>query len=216
MLRTTIRLLILAGLSLAGPVAFPQSASSPPSPSKTDLRPPAPVAPLLGSGHVWLKGGATWFGGSVGDEWGVDRDIYLALEGFRASKVPGWYDGGALGHMEETEVVDRDGTAIRDFDFWWLEINTKRAFDRAHGTSIALGFGGSMFYVDGQEVDPFAGPSSTSPLADIGFGVQGFAEITWRTQHLLVGADLEYQWAFDVIDIAYSNLRLGAHLGFCF
>ncbi len=43
-----------------------------------------------------------------------------------------------------------------------------------------------------------------------------FVDFDWRVRRLIVGVDAKYQRAFDVIDIEYSNLRLGAHVGLTF
>ena len=192
----------MAGLAVACSVAYPQTE-------------PGPAGPPLGTGHLWLKAGQFNLNGESAGVWGVDREGYLALEGYGESGE-GWYFGGELGRSAAGSGVNDDGDTIRDFDFWWLEWNAKKAFDLKRGFSIDVGLGSALFYVDGEEVVAAGEFFSTDPLADIGFGAQVFTDFTWRTRRLLIGLDARYQWAFDVIDISYSNLRFGAHVGFCF
>ena len=141
--------------------------------------------------------------------------VYRGLDFYRGH--PGdFYFGAEIGHAGAREAVNTDGDTIRNFDFLWLEFNEKKAFGLGHGFSIDLGLGGAAFYVDGEEVSMSGGQTFADPLADIGFGAQVFVDFNWRARDLLLGLDAKYQWAFDIIDIDYSNLRLGAHLGVAF
>lgn len=119
-------------------------------------------------------------------------------------------------HAGSGEATNSDGDRIEDFDLDWIEINGKRAFDLHRGWSADVGFGGAFFYVDGREVSIQGGEEIRDPLADIGFGLQVVGDVSWRARRLLLGVDLHYQWAFDLIDIDYSNFRLGAHVGVAF
>jgi hypothetical protein len=174
-----------------------------------------PTGPLLGRGHIWLKAGQNAFGGAATSEWGVDHEDYLAIEGYSAARAGAWYAGGELGRTASADTVNDDGDTIRDLGFWWIELNAKRVFGLKHGFTVDAGFGGAMFYVEGDEVSVVDG-TTTDPLADIGFGLQGFADFTWRTRNLLLGLDAKYQWAVDLVSIDYTNLGLGVHVGFCF
>ena len=202
MMRTWRKGLILAGLAMVCSLAWPQTT-------------PGPAGPALGKGHLWLKAGQFDLNGDAAGEWGVDREGYLALEGY-GELDDEVYIGGELGRSAAASGVNDDGDRIEDFDFLWLEWNTKMAFDLERGFSVDVGLGGALFYVSGDKVIASGDFSSTAPLADVGFGVQVFTDFNWRTRRLLIGLDAKYQWAFDVIDISYSNLRFGAHVGFCF
>jgi hypothetical protein len=41
--------------------------------------------------------------------------------------------GGEVGHAKSGRSTSADGKTIRDFDFLWLEMNEKKAFDLKHG-----------------------------------------------------------------------------------
>ncbi len=56
----------------------------------------------------------------------------------------------------------------------------------------------------------------TDPLAEFGLGAQLFTDFNWRRGRFLLGLDVKYQSAFDVVNVDYSNLRLGAHAGVAF
>lgn len=173
----------------------------------------AAAGPSLGSAHFWMEGGEALMGGAASDEWGVDREGYLALEGYAAVGHDEWHWGGEIGITATDDAVDDDGDRIRDFGFWWVEFNSKKAFPLSHGFVIDVGMGTSLFYVSGHEIDRFSG--SSDPLADVGFGFQAFSDFTWRRRGLLLGLDVEYQYALDLLNIDYSSLRFGGHLGFC-
>ncbi|HKQ98046.1 MAG TPA: hypothetical protein VJV75_09230 [Candidatus Polarisedimenticolia bacterium] len=175
---------------------------------------PTGAAPPLGRFHVWLKAGRTDVAEGA-QEWGIDRIGYLAIEGFLARGREGYF-GLEFGKFERSATAGADGDALRDVDSYWLELNGKHGFRLPHGLSFDAGAGGALFYIDGEEVTSQSGVEFTDPLADIGYGVQLFGDFNWRTRNLLVGLDVKYQWAFDFIDIDYSNLRIGAHLGVTF
>jgi len=204
MARFSFRALLLLGLSVVCTLAYPQATV-------------APGDPPLGSGHLWLKAGKSDLNGEVTKAWGADREGYLALEGYGAfGGNRHWYAGGELGRAAAGTVNAGGGDGIRDFRFWWLEFNLKRAFDLTHGLSLDVGLGSATFFVGGDEEYTLGDVTVTAPLADVGFGAQALADFTWRKGRLLIGVDAKYQWAFDVIAINYSNLRLGAHLGLRF
>ena len=146
---------------------------------------------------------------------GIDRIGYLALEGYWARERESYY-GFEFGTFERSQGTGADGDALRDVDSYWLEMNGKHAFRPPHGISFDVGAGGAVFYIDGEEVTTGSGQELTDPLADVGYGVQAFGDFTWRSRRLLMGVDVKYQWAFDIIDVDYSNLRIGAHLGLAF
>jgi hypothetical protein len=175
---------------------------------------PTPAAPPLGQSHLWLKGGWSQAYGHGADDWGLGREGWLSLEGFWAARGKNWYGGLELGRMAKDVSTNDQGETIDDLEYWWLEINTKRAFGLQHGMIVDVGFGGSLLYVDGQE--HLLNDPGTEPLADLGFGLQGFADFTWRRQHLLLGLGLKYAWTYDLVDVGYTNLRLGGAIGFSF
>jgi hypothetical protein len=174
----------------------------------------ANTAPALGRFHVWLKAGQTDLAEGA-QEWGIDRIGYLALEGYWARERENYY-GFEFATFERSQGTGADGDALRDVDSYWLEINGKHAFHPPHGISFDVGAGGAVFYIDGKEVTTESGQEFTDPLADVGYGMQLFGDFNWRSRRLLMGIDVKYQWAFDIIDIDYSNLRIGAHLGLAF
>jgi len=61
-----------------------------------------------------------------------------------------------------------------------------------------------------------SGQTFIDRLSDFGYGTQIFADFNWRTHHLILGLDVKYQEAYDLVDVDYSNFRLGAHLGVAF
>ncbi|HEU4402951.1 MAG TPA: hypothetical protein VFT43_12680 [Candidatus Polarisedimenticolia bacterium] len=176
---------------------------------------PRPPEPLLGRFHTWLKGGSDDLNAEASRAWGTDHERYLALEMYHGSPT-GLYLGGELGHSGAGKGTTDSGNPVRDLDFWWLELNEKIAFDAHHGLTFDVGLGLALFYVEGQEVTTQGGQEFTDPLADVGLGAQVLGDFNWRRRHLLLGLDARYQQAFDVININYSNLRLGAHLGLVF
>jgi hypothetical protein len=195
---------LAGGLLRTVPEAPPSAAASGPPSSPS----------VLGRSHIWLKVGRTDLDDDAGD-WGIDRIGYLAIEGYAARKQ-GDYFGLEFGKFDQEEAISPDGDQLRGIDSYWLEFNGKRAFGLAHGLSLEAGGGGAVFSVDGAEVSSIDGEEVTDPLADVGFGLQFFGGFTWRAQRLLMGVDLKYQWAFDIIEIDYSNLRVGFHLGVAF
>ena len=176
---------------------------------------PGPAEPLLGRNHVILKFGRAFLSDDAAQEWGVSREEYFEVEGYHTYKRR-LYLGGALGRLGTGTGVAADGLPIRDLHFRWLELNVKEVFDRKRGMSLDFGGGVALLYIDGEEVDTLSGPTITDPLADVGFGSQIFGDFNWRTRHLILGLDAKYQLAFDLVDVNYSNLRLGAHLGVAF
>ncbi len=198
---TGFRFLIL-GFAMSGSVALAQTT-------------PAPADPLLGRFHLWVKVGRTHLSDAAAAAWGVDREGYLGLEAYRVDNR-GFYLGGEIGGSETASGINRNGQTIRDLGFFSLELNAKRAFNLKRGLTFDAGLGGAFFSVQGEEVRIMSGQESTDPLADLGFGLQAFVDFNWRVRRMLVGLDAKYQWAFDVIDIDYSNLRFGAHLGLAF
>lgn len=197
----------MSGLAMSGAVVHAQTAPAQSAPK--------PAGPLLGRGHLWLKIGEVDLDDAAAEAWGVDHQTYLGLEGYRGFDHD-FYFGGEFGHAGAGTGMTESGDTLRDVDFWWLEMNEKKAFNLRHGLSFDAGLGLALFFVEGQEVTTLSGLEFSSPLADIGLGAQIFADFNWRTRRLLLGLDAKYQWAFDVIDIDYSNLRLGAHVGVAF
>jgi hypothetical protein len=177
--------------------------------------PPAPADPPLGRFHLWVKSGQADFDGAAAGEWGVDREGYLGIEGY-GSHAGDFYFGGEIGHVGVGSAITDDGDRIRGFDFLWVELNEKQAVRVGGGFTFDAGLGAALFYVEGKEVVTLGGPEFTDPLADIGYGTHVFVDLTWRRGRFLLGLNARYQWAFDIININYSNLRYGAHLGMAF
>jgi hypothetical protein len=194
--------LFVMGLSLSGSALLAQTA-------------PVPAEPPLGRGHLWIEVGQMDLDDAADEAWGLNRESYLALEGY-AGRDRGFYLGGEFSHSGTGGTTASDGDSIRDFDLWWLEMNGKQAFDLKHGLSVDAGLGWSLFYAEGREVSMLGGQQVTDPLADFGFGAQVFGDFNWGVRRFLIGFDVKYQWAFDFVNVNYSNLRTGAHVGFRF
>ena len=206
--------IVLFGLFATPVVAHPtEAAPNPPLAASSPA--PAPLPPL-GRAHLLLEAGRIDVDDAAAREWGVDREGFFALALYLGDERGLGYLGGEIGHAGTRETTNSDGDRIEDFDFDWIEINTKRAFDLHRGWSADVGFGGAFFYVDGQEVSVQGGEEIRDPLADIGFGLQIVGDVSWRARRLLLGVDLHYQWAFDLLDVDYSNFRFGAHVGVAF
>lgn len=169
----------------------------------------------LGRGYLSAKLGQLDLDGAAGGAWGLDREGYLALEGYGGG-ARGWYFGGEIGRSGSDRGVTARGDEIRDIRFMWLEMNTKGALDLGHGMSFDAGLGWALLWVDGEEVFMAGGRTSTDPLADIGMGAQAFAGFHWRARRLLTGVELKYQWAADLIDVDYSNFRVSGGIGLVF
>lgn len=200
--------LVILGAAIGGCIADAQGAPAEAAPAAGE--------PLLGRVHVWVGLGQADLDDAAAREWGVDREGHFALEVYGAGHPREFYFGGGITHWKTGRATAADGDTIRDFDFLSVELSEKKAFDLTHGLSWDVGLGGAMFYVDGEEVTMQGGQELSDPLADIGFGLQVFADFNWRARRLLIGLDAKYQWAFDIIDIDYSNFRYGAHLGVAF
>jgi hypothetical protein len=177
--------------------------------------PPAGVGPPLGRAHALLTFGRADFDDEAARAWGVNREDFLSLEVYGGGD-DGFYFGGEIGNVGVDRAVTDDGDTIRDFDLLWLEMNGKKVFGLKHGFSAHLGLGSSLFYVEGEEVSMLGGFEVADPLADIGFGLQGFAGLDWRARRFVIGVGAKYQWAIDVIDVDYSNLRIAGHIGIVF
>ena len=65
---------------------------------------------------------------------------------------------------------------------------------------------------DGEEVDEFR----RTDLSDSGWGYQVFVDFNYRAKRFMIGVSAKYQDAIDFLDIDYSNLRLGGHIGIVF
>jgi len=170
----------------------------------------------LGRWHGWLDVGRVDLDEEATQDWGVDREGYLALSVSHGDDGR-WYWGVELGHAKKGEATDGETGLIRDFDFGWIDLDQKWAFDLGHGWSADAGLGLAVFYVDGErETILGSGEVFFSSLAGFGLGAQIVVDASWRTGHLLLGAGVRYQWAYDIIDINHSNLRFGAHLGLVF
>ncbi len=140
---------------------------------------------------------------------------YLELEGYHATGSE-LYVGGEVGRLGNGTGVDRDGIPIQDLRFRWLEGNVKGGVDLRHALSLDYGAGVALFYVEGREVTMASGQTFIDRLSDFGYGTQIFADFNWRAHHLILGLDVKYQEAYDLVDVDYSNFRLGAHLGIAF
>ena len=202
--RSGVRGLMTAALAVL--IASPVDAAPPPA---------APIAPL-GSGHLFVTIGQIDLDDAAAREWGVNREGFFALSGYRGDARRVAYFGGEFGHSGSGGGTGSGGRIITDFDLYWIEANAKRAFDLGRGWSAGAGLGSALFYVDGSEVSVQDGEEFRDPLADVGFGAQVFTEAAWRAKHLLMGVEVRYQWAFDLIDVDYSNFRLGVRLGVVF
>lgn len=169
----------------------------------------------LGRHHFWFKFGQTDFRDDTVAVWGVDQGTYYGLEYYYAVG-PAYHVGGEIGATSAEGGVTSDSESIRDFGFYSLEFNNKWMFDLHHGGAADIGFGGAVFWVDGEEVAFWDGGESFVPLASFGYGAQVFADLTWRVNHFLIGVDAKYQFAFDWLYLNYSNLRFGVHVGMAF
>jgi hypothetical protein len=194
--------LMLAGLALS------------PVPALAQPDPP-PAAPLLGRAHLVVKTARVDFDREAGRAWGIDRERYLGVEAYWALDRA-VYVGGAIGHAGTALAVAADGDVIRDLDFLWLEASQKAVVGLRHGFTFGAGLGAALFYVEGREVVAPDDPETTDPIADVGFGAQAFVDLTWRAKRFLAGVEVQYQWAFDLLEVDYSNLRAGARLGVTF
>ena len=193
--------IVFLGLGMIASVARAQTA-------------PDPRGPSLGRGHVWIKIARADFDDASAGFWGVDEEGFVGLEAYGGDGD--FYGGVELGHARAGNATAADGDEIRDFDFLSLEFNAKKVFALKHGFTFGLGGGTALFYVNGEEVSVFGGQEFSDPLADLGFGAQGFVDLTWRARRFLIGVDVKYQAAFDILDVDYSNVRLGGHLGLVF
>jgi len=169
----------------------------------------------LGRWHLWVKSAQTDFRGDAVADWGVDRATHVGLEFYRAEGRM-YHLGGEIGSTSAGEAIDSDGEVIQDFGLFSLEGNNKWVFDLTHGFTADVGFGASIFWVQGDEVTYWDGDESSSSLASFGFGLQFFGDLTWRVHRLLIGVDVKYQTAADWLYQRYPNVRLGAHLGVAF
>jgi hypothetical protein len=176
---------------------------------------PAPAGSALGRAHLWVNLGTADLSGAAGSSWGVGREDYFGLEAYGRHDDHAYY-GGGFGRLAVGRTTNADGDTIRDFQFLWLELNGKWAFASRRAFTFDAGLGAAFFYVEGQEVSVVAGEEVTDPLADLGFGLQAFVDGTWRVRRLLLGLEAEYQLSYDVINIDYSSLRLGGHVGVAF
>jgi len=194
--------LVVLGLTTLSSVVYAQSSRGLPE-------------PVLGRDHLWLKFGRAFLGSGAAQEWGVSREEYLELEGYHATGSE-LYVGGEVGRLGNGTGVDRDGIPIQDLRFRWLEGNVKGGVDLRHALSLDYGAGVALFYVEGREVTMASGQTFIDRLSDFGYGTQIFADFNWRAHHLILGLDVKYQEAYDLVDVDYSNFRLGAHLGIAF
>lgn len=177
--------------------------------------PPAAIADPLGKGHLWLRAGRIDLRDSVGTEWGLDRERFIALEGYGRSGGRK-YLGGEIGTFGSDEATRNDGTMLKDLHLRWIALNAKWAFPVGHGLSFDAGLGGMGFYIAGDEVRLEAGEEIRDPLADFGFGLQALGDFSWRVRSLVLGLDARFQYIGDFFEIDYSNFNVGAHLGVAF
>jgi hypothetical protein len=204
-----LSIVFLVGLALGPAVDFAQSASAP-----GDL--------LLGRAHTWVRIGRTDLSHAAAREWGVDRERHLGIAVYGRRKRAGrrigptFYIGGELSHSATDRAVNAEGDVFNDFDFLSLELNDKIVFELKNGLALGVGTGFAIFYVDGEEESTLPLMPGATSLADAGFGYQAFVDFDWRVRRLILGLDVKYQRAFDIININYSNYRLGAHVGLTF
>jgi hypothetical protein len=169
----------------------------------------------LGNGHVWVRAGRIDLRDSVQNEWGLDRESFVGLEGY-AGQGYEVYLGGEIGISSAGDATTSSGEQLRDLHFRWGGLNVKRGFPLRHGLSFDAGLGVLLFSVDAEEVSNSGGIVTSDPLADLGYGLQALGDFNWRYRALILGIDARFQYAFDLIDIDYSNFGLGAHLGIAF
>ena len=182
----------------------------------TPARETRPERPL-GAAHASLKAAVVEFFGDADELWGLDRETHLSLELFGALDVGGrHYLGGELGRTRAGDFTDAQGDRLTDITVTTAEINEKAVFGLEHGMTIAVGGGTALFLASGEEVFEGAAGPETAPLDDFGFALQGLAGFDWRTGRLLLGIEVKLQMAFDLFEQDYSNLRLGARVGFVF
>jgi hypothetical protein len=223
-MRTLERLALAAIIAgLAGPDARTEEGRSlaeagagnvDPTGSQAQIAPDPSRSPL-GRWHVWVKFAQTHFQDDAVADWGVDRATHIGLEFYcAAGRI--YHVGGEIGSTSAGDLITSDGELIRDFRFFSFEGNNKWVFDLQHGITAEVGFGGAVFWVEGDEVTYWDGEESSSPLASFGFGLQFFGDLTWRVHRFLIGVDVKYQTAADWLYVDHSNVRFGAHLGVAF
>lgn len=211
---TILFALILPWLSL--PPARAAAVRRAPQPEQAEPDPsPARRGFSLGDGHIWLRAGRIDLRESVENEWGLDRETFFALEGYLGRGYE-TYTGGEIGFASSDAAQNMDGDRLEDLHFRWGGLNVKHAFPMGHGLSFDAGAGLLLFYIDATEVSMSGGMEVRDPLADLGYGFQALGDFNWRYRVLVLGLDARFQYAFDLLDIDYSNFSVGAHLGVAF
>ena len=138
-----------------------------------------------------------------------DDGLYVGLEGY-GEIFPNLYLGGEIGQAVN---IDLGGEEISFFPF---ELNSKYAIEAAPNLVADFGVGFSYCYVELQ-YQPLFGPLQKG-RDDWLFGVQFFADLTYKIQRFSVGVSAKYQVTEDFRDedLDLNNWRVGVQIGVMF
>jgi hypothetical protein len=165
----------------------------------------------LGNGNFAVKLDYITFTDDHFDELGNEDDgLYIGLEGY-GKITPNLYLGGEVGTATNIEFLGGE-----EITFVPVELNLKYAIEAARNFVVDFGAGVSYSYVE-LEYRPFLG-AAQEERDDWLFGVQFFADLTYKIYWFSIGVNGKYQITedFEDEDVDLSNWRLGAQIGIVF
>jgi len=178
----------------------------------------------LGKGQLAIKVDYINFTDSDLDNFDVDTDVYVGLEGYvKVKNAPNLYLGGEVGYTgpDGSTTVYVLGVPVRadvDVTYVPIEINAKWIFDI--GNSLTLGFGGGLSenYIDLNTKATAMGMAIGDSDDDWIFGGQFLLDLNYSSGHLFYGIDAKYKITEEYKDegTKFGNFAVGAHVGWMF
>jgi hypothetical protein len=165
----------------------------------------------LGNGNFAVKLDYIAFTDDHFDDPGSEDDgLYIGLEGY-GKITPNLYLGGEVGTATNIDLFGGE-----EITFVPVELNLKYAKEAARNFVVDFGAGVSYSYAE-LEYDPFWG-AAHEERDDWLFGVQFFADLTYKIHWFSIGVNGKYQITEDFKDegVDLSNYRLGVQLGIVF
>lgn len=165
----------------------------------------------LGNGNFAVKFDYIVFTDDHFDEAGNEDDgLYIGLEGY-GEITPNLYIGGEVGSAFNIHLFGGE-----EISFLPIELNLKYAKEAARNFVVDFGAGLSYSYVE-LEYRSFWG-AAQEERDDWLFGVQFFADLTYKIRWFSIGVNGKYQITEDFKDegIDLNNWRLGVQLGIVF
>jgi catechol 2,3-dioxygenase-like lactoylglutathione lyase family enzyme len=178
----------------------------------------AEVTHPLGKFHVAAQVDAINFTDRDLEDLDADEQIFISILGY-FNAAQNLYLGAEVGFANLDDSERAPGVTLKtDLDYIPFELNIKYLAHFQNNLVLGLGGGFSLNYVDGKISGSLPGLFFVADGDELLLGGQMFVELSYRTGHLFLGAHIKYQLTeeLDELDIDFSNIRAGGHIGLIF